>query len=548
MYTVGDILAMEHMSDAQLVAGEGGITRGVTWVTIMEVPEVAGWMRGGELLLTAAFALVKVPELQQRIIPLLLSKNVAALAIKPGQHLKSIPDGLREQADAFSFPIIELPREMPYFDVMEPIMHALMNDEMHFMREIETLRRRLEEALLGGGGPGEVCQILSETLGGMVFLLDSEGKPIWLPRELKSDRLELLLVSISRALNDGSGVTPLTSDNNAYIYPVSIQGQRIAYLIIWAQDYLPNRIRRLSNEAVQILRLKLSPKSALVLDTCTKDQMLNELLFSDKPNVSLDCLGERAANDPYAVFVLAGELPEGVPEHESQVQLIQSSLHYFPQTHVIWVDGLGLVGLASCRPPFAWNSFHRALKMGVNRLKKGFQRGVTAAVGSPHPGVKGIRKSFDEARYVSSLWRKGLLSGSADCADFASLGFYGLVYEMREQPSLERFCQQVVGALLDYDARNGTDLVHTLLVYFRNGESLNRAASSLYIHRNTLAYRLSRIQTITGLDMRNPEHAFHLNLAVRASTAMYMVNESVSIENVIDAVKTTALSIHQWSK
>ena len=66
--------------------------------------------------------------------------------------------------------------------------------------------------------------------------------------------------------------------------------------------------------------------------------------------------------------------------------------------------------------------------------------------------------------------------------------------------------------LLQEDRENNTDLYYTLKVYLLNENNVTMAADSLHIHRNTLVYRLDKLQKSTGLD---------IGLPVKADQGMY---------------------------
>ena len=67
--------------------------------------------------------------------------------------------------------------------------------------------------------------------------------------------------------------------------------------------------------------------------------------------------------------------------------------------------------------------------------------------------------------------------------------------------------------MLDYEG--GGELLRTLEAYFDNNGNLSQAAESLYIHRNTLIYRMERIAEISGLDLDNTETRLAVQLALR---------------------------------
>ena len=64
--------------------------------------------------------------------------------------------------------------------------------------------------------------------------------------------------------------------------------------------------------------------------------------------------------------------------------------------------------------------------------------------------------------------------------------------------------QRVLRSVTDYDARTGSDLVGTLKTYVESGGNLASTADALFLHRNSVSYRLQRIQDMSGIDPRDP--------------------------------------------
>jgi len=77
------------------------------------------------------------------------------------------------------------------------------------------------------------------------------------------------------------------------------------------------------------------------------------------------------------------------------------------------------------------------------------------------------------------------------------------------------YLDRVLGPLVDYDARRGSDLVGTLAAYFAAGASPRRAASALHVHVNTVGQRLDRVTSLLGDDWQTPERALEIQLALR---------------------------------
>jgi len=79
----------------------------------------------------------------------------------------------------------------------------------------------------------------------------------------------------------------------------------------------------------------------------------------------------------------------------------------------------------------------------------------------------------------------------------------------------EAMVREVLGALLDYDARHHGDLVRTVEVLADSGWSASRAARRLFLLRNSVLYRRTRIEEITGRSLEDPGQRLLLTVAVR---------------------------------
>jgi purine catabolism regulator len=94
--------------------------------------------------------------------------------------------------------------------------------------------------------------------------------------------------------------------------------------------------------------------------------------------------------------------------------------------------------------------------------------------------------------------------------DYAAL----LRQALAADPAVSAALRATLAPLLAYDRDQGGDLVHTLAVYFREGTNLSRAAAALFLHRNSLYYRLAHIQALTGLSLDDETARLWLHLAV----------------------------------
>lgn len=68
---------------------------------------------------------------------------------------------------------------------------------------------------------------------------------------------------------------------------------------------------------------------------------------------------------------------------------------------------------------------------------------------------------------------------------------------------------------IEYDKQNATNMVETLDYYFACNCNVSETAKALFIHRNTLIYRIDKIKSILGRDLKDSEERLLLQLGLR---------------------------------
>ncbi len=145
--------------------------------------------------------------------------------------------------------------------------------------------------------------------------------------------------------------------------------------------------------------------------------------------------------------------------------------------------------------------------------------GVSVGIGGVYTGSNGIRKSHQEARQALTIGRR--LNGQGKATRFSQLGIYRLLFAARELPELRSFHDDTLQALIEYDRKHNADLVRTLGAFFDGKCGPKEAAAILGVHRNTVLYRLQRIQDLSGLDLDDAEVRLRLHLAYCSHVALY---------------------------
>lgn len=127
--TVRELLKLPILEHAKLVSGEKGLDRVVRYVDIMEVPDVKGWLREGELILTTGYSTRHDPALLTELVEHLAQANAAGVAVKPERFIPDIPKEMIDMSNLHHMPIIQLPVGIPYIDITYAVMERILDNQ-----------------------------------------------------------------------------------------------------------------------------------------------------------------------------------------------------------------------------------------------------------------------------------------------------------------------------------------------------------------------------------------------------------------------------------
>ncbi len=144
-----------------------------------------------------------------------------------------------------------------------------------------------------------------------------------------------------------------------------------------------------------------------------------------------------------------------------------------------------------------------------NLQKKMPGSGFVIGVGSQVTDITHLRRSYKRARAAA----RRAISEKVTMASFDRMGIYRLLYSVEDKELLWQMSATMLAPLLEYDARHDADYVKTLDSYLRNDGSIQAVSEELYIHRNTISYRMGKIRALLGCDLSTPTEKLPYQLA-----------------------------------
>lgn len=135
-----------------------------------------------------------------------------------------------------------------------------------------------------------------------------------------------------------------------------------------------------------------------------------------------------------------------------------------------------------------------------NILKKRYPDGqFQLSFGSVCNQADNIQQSYEEAKQVLSLMDKKLVSDSI--SHYSDLGIFRLIFEIQNCSKTQDYCLQNIKPLIELDMEGQTELLKTLQCYLHNNCNLKKTSQELFIHRNTLYYRINLIEESLEKDL-----------------------------------------------
>lgn len=127
---------------------------------------------------------------------------------------------------------------------------------------------------------------------------------------------------------------------------------------------------------------------------------------------------------------------------------------------------------------------------------------LSLSIGSIRNRLIDIRESYDEATKVFKLYKCN--DWNLEVIDYDNIGFYKILFEINNVDKLKGYCNEVLGEIIDHDKNKNTNLLETLQYYLINNCNLIKTSKEMYIHRNTLVYRLNKIKLILDDNLEDP--------------------------------------------
>ena len=479
-------------------------------------------VHGGELALLALSHLRRLDETLPHLLTSLHKESVAAVAVA-ASSLESLGNEALAIADQLHLPLLLLPLSASLEEIEREVITFVVSFRGENERKATEIAHQLMQLSVQGAGLQGVCEHLARSCNKWVILQDADQQVRFQvpPPDSNTPTLPATLTDEALWHKNLARIT----------VPIQIRHEVVGYLSLIGNegdfDYLE---RLILGQVAPILALEFARERErsevesrysveALMDVLQGNYQQPDEMLARARLLGYDLLTPQVV----AIFELAlsePEYPSGSPKPQWSKRLRDELLRTWP---ACWVSSeahrlIALLPIGETNTDFE-KEYEKALVTRLERVRSRLQARngalpvFTAGIGRLAKDLQQIPQSYREAQQALEIGRR--LFGDGNLHSFARLGIYRLLFHLYGHEELSDFYEETLGPLLESDSRSNSALIETLEGFFHCNGNLSETARTMHLHRNSLLYRLGRIEELLGRSLEDPELRLSLQIALK---------------------------------
>lgn len=535
--TLDEALKLENLKNIELLTKKNSPKRDITNISIIKLEDVVNKAQENELLFTDLYTDDR--ETLKEVIPKLAEKNSAGLVIKLGKDIEKIPEFMIKQAEEFNFPLLKIPSNFSFFKLTNPILNELLKVQRNFLENSLNIHELLSNTILHENSLDQLTTILVKLLKNPILITDSNyvmisySLPDKFVKEIKKENL-LETISKNEEVNSEeeiygyrckkSKVVFNNQRTNLFKMPIITPDNHFGYLFTWEYDKKINKLDLSALKwastiaALDILNRRLRVDAEIKY----KNELLYDILkenINDKQTI-INRGSNMGLNLDQGFSVILFELKDLISKYfkdedflneDLQKKYLQSAKKILDQNIIMGDLGTYLIALYPDKKQIQ-EDIKEFIEKILKMIDKSDRRLIKVGVGNYKEDIISLHESYCQAKRTIQVANR--LNKKKQIYFFNELGVYKLLYKIDDNEKNSFLVNSII-PLLKYDKAHNTELLKTLKAYFAENGNLTKVAKKIYIHYNTVHYRLKRIENITGLSLDDPDDRLNLEIALK---------------------------------
>lgn len=498
--TVEQLAARPELA-TRVIAGMAGAGRQIEWAHVCELRDPWHWVGDSNLLMTTGLGVPPAADAQVEYVERLAAVGAAGVAVGEDMNAPPLDRRMLDAADRHALPLLLTRREIPFITLARAVGEA--NAEAHLTRigqterVYEVLRRSSAEDL----DVAALLRALETVVGCRLLVVDPATSRSLVPGEPLPDPLGRAVRRWTPGTHEEAPATFQLVGAEAV--GVLLPSPRPALLVAWTPPGpLPDAtvLRHLAAAAaLQQTRLYAERERSLRLGASLLAQLLDQRISAAAARGPLGAAGLVATDLVLAVCA--------APTGKDHLHLLHHHLSDAGVAHVMLT-----------RPPLTYVLLPDE-ETSIQTLTQGLTGGAVAGLSDPVSSPADLPTAHRQARWALHRAQERRLVVLHHSDDLGAS-----VFLPGDRDDGRAAARRVLGPVLEYDDAHEAHLMDSLRAFLEENRSWQRAADRLHVHKQTLVYRLRRVEALTARSLSDTGDLADLWLALQAATSSGLVD------------------------
>ncbi|MFD1066808.1 PucR family transcriptional regulator [Oceanobacillus locisalsi] len=539
--TVKEIVNLQIFNIAKIKAGKAFLDkRQVDWTAVIESP-VENFVRKQEFVLTTGMGCAGDPTLLFQFVKDVYESGASALAIAVGRYIFDIPAEIIRFAEENEFILIELPWELRFADIQRETMKEINLRQEQISQNAIHIQKMLIDFVIQGKDLKDILLYVERELHCVIIFADRKGR-------LKSSKENP--EEIIQLWNDFEVKEEMDIDESVYRQvqkmpykdgyllkkDIATQSDDLVdgYFIILVEDHtlLNHHMLQVLESLSAAVALWISREDAIVR---TEIRLRNEFIWglAKTPDKSLDKNVQSRAtlfgynlHVPYICMVGYSEnLGDLTREQFNGTDFGFKSIIYYIEEEVRYAasvvnkqvaftfdnDQLIIFLEAQGDIQSTVHQFLNVVDKRLNMLISGML--FTWGIGMHKDGMMAFYQSYKKAHSALDIGLK--LNSPGERINFEDTQLNRLLLHLANNAEVKDITLSTIAPLIEYQEKREMNLIDTFIAYDNQNGNVSQASRVLNLHRQSLLYRLRKIESLTNLSLDNPDDVFLLKISIK---------------------------------
>lgn len=539
MKILAEVLALPRFSDLQLLSSHSNLTQPLESVEITETPDVADFIPKNVMILTTAMIYKDDQEKLKPFIDSLKQAECTALGIKVGRFLDEISPEIVAYASAVDLPLIKIPSTQPLGGLLHEIVGYLRDSKTEQMSVAFDIQKRFSTLLMQDVDATRFIAEFAKILNAPIILLSPWQQVIAHSNYFYGNQksAEFFIKQLSKdhfqQLAQEKKIFRLQDERQENIqvagFPIRVNDYFPYYLLVLSPEQIPYPISEFAiDQAILVLTFMLFKNQKISesfehLKTDFLDRLLDthqEALSKHQNWLELWKNYRLINSDYYQLAIVYGVTK---PENETHIRYQQAEgqliFQWLKEQLPEILPDVALFKLKNQNKSILIfqskkNDHLMILQNLAERLQQTLPITIRFALGNAYENLEDLPNSYIEAS--STLEASLHAQKPATVQLFHPKGLAGL-FEKIGTEDVEYFCQQQLKELAYPTEPTLQELRKTLKVFLDFNCEITKTANALYLHRNTIKYRMNQCEKLLGTSIQEPETSLLLRVALELS-------------------------------